>query len=329
LHDDGTTSRNKAARADLGHEGDSGPKPRSVKTVYTENPEDASRLSAAGLQGLGPKGARVVIRDGKASLATWNEKAGKWGVPPSSRDIPISTEAGVGKAPVELWNPKDDVYGHEAYGGMHAGNAITEVTRDAEKSPAQPLKANMRAVEGTGEAHPRGLSEGVEASAVEHNLTKGFDDLPEYNRVSMADQAEKAAALIEKDYEAAKDIAMGNKAPPKGILPESIFVAVEKRALAEGDVETLRRLATQSRLVSEATTMGQRIRTLGERDPTSPIDAIQEVQQAREAALAARGTKDIEGAKNAVVEDAKTAIKAAAPKVPAWEKFLSSIECDY
>lgn len=210
-------------------------------------------------------------------------------------------------------------------GGTAGERAPAEVSV-SQKTPS-PLKANMRPVEGTGEAHPRRLSEGVEASAIEHDLTKGFDDLPEYNRVSMEDQAAKAADLIEKDYEAAKDIAMGNKAPPKGVLPESVFVAVEKRALAEGDVETLRRLATQSRLVSEATTMGQRIRTLGERDPTSPIDAIQEVQQAREAALEARGTKDVEAAKKAVVDEAKDAIKQAAPKVPAWEKFLDSIQC--
>jgi hypothetical protein len=32
----------------------------------------------------------------------------------------------VGMAPLELWQPRDDVPGHEAYGGMHAGNAITE-----------------------------------------------------------------------------------------------------------------------------------------------------------------------------------------------------------
>lgn len=129
VHEDGTTTRNKAARSDLGHEGDSGAKERSAKTVYANSPEEASRLSAAGLQGLGSKGARVIIRDGKASLATWNEKAGKWGISPSSRDIPISETPEVGKSPLELWKPSNDVPGHEAYRGMHAGNAITEIRK--------------------------------------------------------------------------------------------------------------------------------------------------------------------------------------------------------
>ena len=118
---------------------------------------------------------------------------------------------------------------------------------------------------------------------------------------------------------------MGRKAPPTGILPESVFVAVEKRALAEGDVETLRQLATQSRLTTEATTMGQRIRTLGERDPTSPVAAIQEVQKAREEASKDR---NVEADKAEAVETAKAELKKAAPKANAWGNFLNSIKCE-
>jgi hypothetical protein len=127
VHPDGTTTRNKAARSDVGHEGDSGPKARSAKTIYLDTPEMAGNLTAAGLQGLGPKGARVIIKDGKASLLTWNEKAGKWGIAPGQRDIPFTTQPGVGKAPLEVWKPADDVHGYEAYRGMHAGNPITEM----------------------------------------------------------------------------------------------------------------------------------------------------------------------------------------------------------
>lgn len=135
LHEDGTTTRTKAARADVGHEGDSGLKPRTERTVYVDTPEQASELSAAGLQDLGSKGARVIIKDGKASLLTWNEKAGQWGRTASGTDIPISTEPGIGKAPLELWKKSDDIPGYESYRGMHAGNAITEITGE------NPLRA--------------------------------------------------------------------------------------------------------------------------------------------------------------------------------------------
>lgn len=180
----------------------------------------------------------------------------------------------------------------------------------------------LKAVEGTGELKTRALAEGVEAKAIEGSLTQGFGDLPEYHQVSMEDQATKAVEYMGKDYDAAKAVAMGRKAAPKGVFPESVFVAVEKRALAEGDVETLRDLATNSKLSTEATTMGQRIRTLRERDPASPVGAIQEVQQAREAALA-----DVDAAKQAAVKEIRTEMKRAASKRPVWEDFINTITC--
>lgn len=136
IHEDGTTTRDKAARADVGHEGDSGPKARSARTIYIDG--DASVLSGAGLQGdFGGKGYRVAIKDGKANFLWWNEKADKWGAPESGRDIPFTTTPEVGKSPVELWKPSTDVPGYEAYRGQHAGNVITEV-RFAEK-PAEVI----------------------------------------------------------------------------------------------------------------------------------------------------------------------------------------------
>ncbi|MGQ7937358.1 transglycosylase SLT domain-containing protein [Paraburkholderia sp. D1E] len=138
VHDDGTTTRNKAARSDVGHEGDSGVKTQSARTVYVD--DDASRLSAAGLEGLNEKGARVVIKDGKATLLTWNEKEGKWGASPSSRGIPIHDEPQVGRYPLELWKPTDDIPGYEGYRGMHAGNKIVEVRR------AEAVAARARTV---------------------------------------------------------------------------------------------------------------------------------------------------------------------------------------
>ncbi|WP_316176269.1 hypothetical protein [Bradyrhizobium sp. SZCCHNRI1073] len=141
VHEDGTTTRNKAARPDAGHEGDSGLKPRSAKTIYLDTPEMAANLSAAGLNGLGSKGARVIIRDGKASLLTWNDAAGKWGISPGQKDIPFSTEPAIGRAPLEVWKPADDVPGWEAYRGMHAGNPITELTTKWDVKPEEMQEA--------------------------------------------------------------------------------------------------------------------------------------------------------------------------------------------
>jgi N12 class adenine-specific DNA methylase/predicted RNA methylase len=129
VHQDGTTVRTKAARNDPGHEGDSGLKPRTAKTVYVD--ANASVLSTAGMSGIGSKGSRVIIKDGKASLLTWNEAQNRWGVMPDGRDVPVHDQPAVGRFPLELWQPASDVNGYEAYSRMHAGNAITEMSASA------------------------------------------------------------------------------------------------------------------------------------------------------------------------------------------------------
>ncbi|KAA3527044.1 hypothetical protein GOZ96_04705 [Agrobacterium vitis] len=125
LNPDGTTIRNKAARNDVGHEGDSGMKPASAKTVYIDG--NASVLSSAGLSGIGEKGSRVIIKDGKASLLTWNKKENRWGFSPESRDTVIHDEPAIGRYPLELWNEVSDIPGYQAFSRMHAGNKIIEI----------------------------------------------------------------------------------------------------------------------------------------------------------------------------------------------------------
>lgn len=174
----------------------------------------------------------------------------------------------------------------------------------------------------------RGLSKGVETKAIENNLTKGFGNLPEYEKVDMKDQAQKAKDLIDKDYDQARRIAMGEEKPPEGLLPESVFVAVENKAIADRDVNTLRDLSVLSNLTTEATTMGQRIRTLAERNPDSPTGAIKEIQIAREKAAAKRlGVKDVKQAKSRIVKEIKEKIVKVAYKKEDWKSFIESIEC--
>lgn len=128
IHEDGTTTRNKAARPDPGHEGDSGPKERTHRTVYADA-DLVGALSSAGVSDVGGKGHRLVIKDGKASLLSWNQKENRWGVSSLSRNHDVSNEPEVGKAPLELWHKADDVPGFpEAYKKQHAGNKITEMS---------------------------------------------------------------------------------------------------------------------------------------------------------------------------------------------------------
>lgn len=192
---------------------------------------------------------------------------------------------------------------------------------DITPAPSEPY-GKLTPVEGTGETRTRGLSAGVEAKALVNKLETTVGDLPEYRTVNMADQATRASSLLETDPALARRVALGEVQAPNGLLPESVFVAVENKAIAEGDVATLRDLASGG-LTTEATTMGQRIRALGERDPDSPVAAIQQVVDARSG-----GAKRAPAAVSDAVESLRTHIEQASGiSESAWKTFVDSLRC--
>ena len=170
------------------------------------------------------------------------------------------------------------------------------------------------------------LAQGVEARAIQNKLTDSFEGLPEYAKVNIADQARAASNLVGVNREQAINIAMGHELPPEGILPESIFVAVENHAIKTGDVALLRDLATSSNLTTEATGMGQRLRMLAERDPNSAVSAIKKVMKIKEDA-ASKKYGDIEKVKTKIKTEIKNEVKKSAPKVKDWAGFLDELKC--
>lgn len=118
MHPDGTTTRNKAARAE--HPGDEGPKPRSEKTYYL-TPEQANALAPA--QG---KFRLIDHGDGTLSMAQPGP-GGRWGIAPSQRAVPFSTEPKEGLHPLEAWSGQQGKKGGTAYNAIHFGNTISEL----------------------------------------------------------------------------------------------------------------------------------------------------------------------------------------------------------
>ncbi len=202
----------------------------------------------------------------------------------------------------------------------------TKSTQDTQKAKAENIaeKPNAQKPVGEGRTKTSKLGLGVEEKAVEAGLVKRLKDLPQYNKVNLKDQADKAGALIKSDEQYAVDIALGRDNPPKGLLPESVFVAVENAALKAGDVELIRQLSKSS-LVTEATAMGQRIRALGERDSNSPVEAIINIEAARKRILEKRSGKKAEKEVKKNVAQIQKKIKPADRYD--WDSFISSIEC--
>jgi hypothetical protein len=125
LHEDGTTTRNKAARPE--HPGDSGLKERSVKTWFLTD-ENAANLAP-------PASARWRILDngdGTISLITQRED-GRWGVAPSQRNVPVESGPATGLIPFEVWGA-EKMGRSQVYKVLHPGNPIIEM-RSASNAP--------------------------------------------------------------------------------------------------------------------------------------------------------------------------------------------------
>lgn len=114
VHEDGSTSRNKAKRTE---HLDSGPQPRSQKTYYvtSENAEKLGEIQAIG------KWDRSVKDRGDGTLGMYHETGPSAGKYEGRTVVPFETEPREGLTPVEIW--KD---GRGAK-NVHFGNEITEV----------------------------------------------------------------------------------------------------------------------------------------------------------------------------------------------------------
>lgn len=200
-----------------------------------------------------------------------------------------------------------------------------------EKSTAsvEPQKVTVDKPIGEGETRKSTLASKVEAQAVEKKLTDGFGQLPEYKRVNLKEQAKFASDIVSSDVQKATDMVMGREPVPSHVLPEALFTALEEHATKTGNVDLLRQLATESPLSLEATAMGQRIRALGERAQDSPVRLIQEVRDAREAAIEKKTKGTVDKAKVEIAKDIKTEIKKAVSARPSWDEFIQEIQCKY
>lgn len=177
-----------------------------------------------------------------------------------------------------------------------------------------------------GEQRRSGLAASVEEKAVEKKLTKGFEGTSEYDAIDIKDQAAKATELVTRSPLIAYRVAMGLENAPGDLRAHSVYVALEKKALANGDVNTLRDLATMSSLNQESSGAAQTLRILAERDPSSPVSAIKDLTKTREE-VAKKRVKNIEKAKADIASEIKREIRKPKQTKQSWAAFAESLRC--
>lgn len=195
----------------------------------------------------------------------------------------------------------------------------SQVIKEGQSQPPKTTNAKVQPLQDTENLKTSKLGLRVEKTAIEKKLTTDLGDLPQYKTMNMKEQASKASSLIQSDPERALRVALGQEAPPSGLVPESVFKALESSVTTP---EMARRLAN-SPLVTEASTLGQRIKALDVRTSESSIEAMSQVIKARENTIKGKG-----GAEKLIkktVDEVKSKVKT--PDKYDWNAFISSISC--
>lgn len=202
----------------------------------------------------------------------------------------------------------------------------------AKQVPAKPVEKKAKSKKEKIEKPERKVSrlaKRTEELAVEKQLTESLGELPTYETMKMADQARMATEEITKDYEQAKQMALGKKAPPKGLRGASIYEAVKYKAVKEGDVETLRQLATESTIPTKLSALGQEIKAADTRTALAdPVKAMQDIKKKKEAVVKKRKKiTSIKRETSRMTKEMKSAIMETTTRRQNWSEFVESIRC--
>lgn len=163
-------------------------------------------------------------------------------------------------------------------------------------------------------------------SRMEARIKGRLDSLPEneknllttYKEMNKAEQIKKAVDYVSKNPEEAMQVLEGNKPAPKGLLYNSISLAMEE--LSVGDVDLAVKLSSL-----RSTRAGQEISILTERDPHSPVGYMTDLIKRKIEIMG--GKEKIKEVKAKEVSKLKQEIKKNNLAKTDWNAFVESIKC--
>jgi len=162
---------------------------------------------------------------------------------------------------------------------------------------------------------PSKVAKSIESKTIEEGLTKGFENMAGYEKITIKDQARRASDVM-KDITKATDMVEGKIPMANGLRPEMLIKAMEDYALRTGNADLALKIA-KSPLVSETSAHAQALRILAERNPDSATEAIRKVAKAKR--------KKAGKKKGKVAKEIKKNIKK--PTRGDWEAFIKEIQC--
>lgn len=156
-----------------------------------------------------------------------------------------------------------------------------EAVREAAASDFAEFTARKPAISFSKRKGVSGVGQRAEAEAIANKLSQGYEGIPTHDVMNLTGQADEVVKFMNADFETAKRIAMGQQPPPQGIQASSFYEGVKSRAIRDRDTELMRQLATESKVLGQATEYGQFNAAFAYKDPESPVTAFRELSEAR------------------------------------------------
>jgi hypothetical protein len=207
---------------------------------------------------------------------------------------------------------------------------VKPITKPAVGTPKPIVKTKAKTLppEKMGKT-PSKIAVSIERKAIEDKLTKGFEGVAGYDKITIKEQSKIMSDLINSGVDNARAVVRGEKPLPKGGRGTALITAMEDVILKTKDQNLRAKLSYElanSPLVSETSAAAQELRLAAERQADSLTAKLREVKQAREEAFKKRfGDKKIAEVQKKVVIDIKNKVKK--PDKYDWSNFLNSITC--
>ena len=149
-----------------------------------------------------------------------------------------------------------------------------------------------------------------------------IDDLglATYNELNKIENIKKASEYVIENETEAMDVLLGKQQAPKGILRNSIFIAMQNKATQDVNKALALKLASL-----ESTRFGQEISILTEIDEYSPVKAVSKLVKIHEKAVQKRTGKKPSETKKQNIKSIKDKIKQ--PTKNDWIAFIDEIKC--
>ncbi len=198
---------------------------------------------------------------------------------------------------------------------------FAEVPREQLPIPTEKAEKGVSALE----ARMKGYLQPEIVEAAKDRATARGLDLTQYERMSKPEQMRAAAKYVEKTSQReVLEVLKGEREAPKGLLHNSIMLALEARSLREKNVNLAIKLASL-----RSTRAGQEISILTEVEGTSPVQGLNEIIRARRSATTKRlkEGETITSKKSSSVREIKTEQTKLQLKMSEVSKILGQIVC--